>query len=639
MAEEIRLDLTLTGEQATTRGLRNVGESGEFAGGKLDGMAGSASKLDTKLDELRGSYLELMREFDRTGDIDLLKGIRANKRQIGQFQSIKDELQDAAASVAGDAAEAAGEAGISVGESLVKGISEGVEAGGPVAIAALVGIAVAAAPMIGGAIAAGVIGGVGIGGVVGGVAAAAQDQRVKTAAQDLGKNLLGAIGEAGQPMVRPVLDAIDVLNDEGVPLVKELGGAFAEAAPMVVPLTRGLTGLVRELLPGFKKGLEAAKPIVDVLGEELPELGEAFTHMLNAISEDPDGAVMALKAIFNLTEDLIENVGEFIGVLEKTYEASAHASLAIGEGLEAALGWVPLWGDYIRGANNDVRELTNEVEGGGRVWKMLGEGVAETGKATQEATRDLAAYNDALDDLFGRVMSLDDATSAYEKTLDELAVNLREGKRTLDITTEAGRENRDGIKELIREIKEVRDVNLANGRSLEYSNGLYDQQLESLRKNLLNLGYNRSEVELLISTYQRLPKDVEVNLKVNGTNQVDKVLALADLLGSKAAASGFLAGSSVSGRHSGGPVQPGQTYVVGENGPEVLQMGAAGGQVYNAGQTANMLSGASGGAAGPNLVAVVTAGDSAMQALLGLLDLRIELKFDNEVALAAGGPR
>ncbi len=48
-------------------------------------------------------------------------------------------------------------------------------------------------------------------------------------------------------------------------------------------------------------------------------------------------------------------------------------------------------------------------------------------------------------------------------------------------------------------------------------------------------------------------------------------------------------------RASGGPVMAGTSYLVGEHGPELLRMGAQGGQVYNAQQTAGMLGGSSGG--------------------------------------------
>ena len=44
------------------------------------------------------------------------------------------------------------------------------------------------------------------------------------------------------------------------------------------------------------------------------------------------------------------------------------------------------------------------------------------------------------------------------------------------------------------------------------------------------------------------------------------------------------------GRASGGPVEPNTTYLVGEKGPELLQLGSSGGHVYNNEQTTAAMS-------------------------------------------------
>ena len=69
-----------------------------------------------------------------------------------------------------------------------------------------------------------------------------------------------------------------------------------------------------------------------------------------------------------------------------------------------------------------------------------------------------------------------------------------------------------------------------------------------------------------------LPEDSYITIHVR-TEGMDAVAALANITNSQ--------GQVVAeARAGGGPVQPGGRYVVGENGPESLIMGAAGGQVY-----------------------------------------------------------
>lgn len=67
-------------------------------------------------------------------------------------------------------------------------------------------------------------------------------------------------------------------------------------------------------------------------------------------------------------------------------------------------------------------------------------------------------------------------------------------------------------------------------------------------------------------------------------------------------ASGF---NWLTGRAVGGAVVPGRDYLVGEEGPEILRMGASGGMVYNARQTARMLGA---GSSGPEQVNVTLTG-------------------------------
>jgi len=69
-----------------------------------------------------------------------------------------------------------------------------------------------------------------------------------------------------------------------------------------------------------------------------------------------------------------------------------------------------------------------------------------------------------------------------------------------------------------------------------------------------------------------LPEDSYITIHVR-TEGMDAVAALANITNSQGQV-------LAEARAGGGPVQPGGKYVVGENGPESLIMGAAGGQVY-----------------------------------------------------------
>jgi hypothetical protein len=69
---------------------------------------------------------------------------------------------------------------------------------------------------------------------------------------------------------------------------------------------------------------------------------------------------------------------------------------------------------------------------------------------------------------------------------------------------------------------------------------------------------------------------------------------------------GAVPNQPVAGRASGGPVLPGLSYIVGEQGREILSLGATGGYVTNAAMSAPIISGLTGGSNGPVMHSDVT---------------------------------
>jgi hypothetical protein len=613
---ELRADLKVSGQEQVKRALNETGNAAENAGDDLNKMARDAGFLAASVAAAKAEIKSLTEALDQTGNLELVKSIRKEKRSLKLFESLAAEL-----------APPAQEAGSQVGDALASGLWRGfgVSLGalkGP-GIGAVAGLAALLVPTIGATIGAAVLTGIGAAGVAGGIAAAAQDSRVKEAGADLAATIADAFATAGEPMVAPTIAAIKVLKTEGSTAIAELGKAFQVVAPEMVPLAKGLTGLVHEFVPGLTKGLEASKPLLLVLAKELPQIGSALGDFFAAVSEDSDGAVIALKWLLNLTEDIIITTGEWIGWLERAYEKSIQASRVIGAGLEEAFGWIPLLGDAISSTNADLNEMirTGQTIRGGKLHaEEFADGIDDVGDSAKDATKQLDEMKHAMDELFGRTMDLDQATMRYQKGLRDLAEELTEGRRTLNAATEDGYEHRGAVLDQIEAIKSLRDANIENGRSIEYSNSVYDQQIEQLRTTLLKLGYNKAEVNALIDAYDRLPRDIELQLKVKGLQGVyEQVTALASLLGSRSAANAELSGTYGGGRAGGGSTSGGRTYLVGENGPELWSDNASG-HMYNADQTAAMMSGSTGGSSRPVFnFSLQPSGDAVLDALLQAL--------------------
>lgn len=577
-SNELRADLKVTGAQQFKRDMHDAGDSAKRAGDNLEEMAKDAGFLTKSIAAAKAEIADLVQQLDATGDMTLLKPIRVEQRSLRLFEKLYDQIK-----------EPVQEAGESAGRLLTKSIGEGLNAG-PAMKVALGGIAVLLAPLIGATVGAAVLGGVGLGGIAGGIAMSVQDPRVHDAAKDLAATVGEAFKDAGEPFAAPVAESLKILKNEGVSAAGQFADAFKVVAPIIPQFAAGLGGLVREFMPGFTKGLEAAKPLLRVLAAELPEIGAALGDFIATIGEDSDGATQALTWLFTITKGTIRGLGELIAFLSRTYKGMVEFGTGSAEVLANLTEGIPFLGDHFRQVADTGRDMIDQLEFGKDASHDFAGGIGDIGDSTSRATEELEAMKLAMDDLFGRTMSLHQAQIAYEKSLDETTKILKEGIKTLNADTEAGRENRGAMLDRIEAINELRAKSIEHGMAVEDANRIYDEQLEKLRSTAIQIGFNRSEVNQLIDAYDNLPRLVELQLTVKGLSGAKaQIEALANLLGSKAGAKASLEGTYVSGRASGGDVRAGKTYLVGEKGPELVTFGSDG-WVHDADKTAAMMS-------------------------------------------------
>lgn len=602
---EIRIGINVTGEDQAARDLKKVGAAAEQAGGALADMgeratvAGKSSEkagggfrksaddldyLKTQAEATEARLKSLVTQLNKTGDRSLVKDIRGEQRELSLLQRLTK--------LAPDPADGAGMfAGI--GKSLVGALSA---AKGP-ATAALVGIALLAAPGIGATVGSAVVGGIGAGGIIGGIALAADDPRVQTAAQGLGATLKAEFGSKGaaEPFVAPLLDSIEIIRASSKDVAGDAREAFATIAPVLRPLTQGIVGLVQNGLPGLTEGFENAKPVLRAVAELGPKLGTHLGDFVKDITRDSDGAVMALHAIVNVTGDVLNGIAETISTLSQMYEWSVKAGAATTGVFEDIFGWVPFVGEELR-INNDRFE--EQIALLGRAKDASGDyagNLQVVGESAEEAAAKVKELTDAIDEQFEKTMGVDQATLAYKNGLVDLKKELTDGKRTLLDTSQAGRDNIAAVLDQITAIENLRDANIRNGTAIGTANRQYEAQIEALRKTLLNLGYTKAEVNALIDRYKAIPKSVETTigiiLKTQGSNSAWAALRRAERE-EEEHGSTLHAG----GRASGGPVTAGKTYWVGEQGPELVTFGADG-YVHDATTSRAMSSGTSEGGA------------------------------------------
>jgi hypothetical protein len=175
------------------------------------------------------------------------------------------------------------------------------------------------------------------------------------------------------------------------------------------------------------------------------------------------------------------------------------------------------------------------------------------------------------------------------------------------------------------------------------ANAVADGQIQALETTLIRLGFNKKAVHELVDAYIELKRNAYVSTHVEDKSvqtaysHVKAVEHAMDLLDGKTSTTyvrtvfgEYRAGERNPGRASGGPVMAGNTYWVGEQGPELVTFGRSG-TVIPAGRSAAMAAAAASGVVDVN-VSINAAGAHNELAQLLLKMLRVDAGFRSTVA-------
>lgn len=569
MTNEIKIGLNVTGEQKAKRALNETGDAAEKAGDKFEGMGKDAGFLNRQVIQTSGSLQELITQLDKTGDASLEKGIRQAERDLRKWQRLAKQLmpQDDTPGL---------------GSQITSGLGSAAAAAGPLKLGGAA-IGAAALPLLGASVSAAVLGGVGAGGIIGGIALAADDPEVQAAGTDLAATLSSSFGAAAAPFTAPLVDSLNELKGTAANAAGELAPGFAALAKTIEPLTDGIDGLVDNALPGVTKAMKSAAPVIRLVADELPELGQELGDFLSKVSDDPDGAILAMKTLFDVTGQAIEGTGNLVAGLSAVYEGSVRGAAAATGALEDVLGWVPWVGNIYSSTNDDLEAMLASLDKANSTTDDLatstdrltvhtfGLGVAADGTAES-----LQRERDAMKELVDLEIQRIRGTIGIERALDNLAEARKENGRTLDVETEAGRRNTEEILDNIEAVQRNAEVEYqlalqhgATAEEAERAAKTYrDKWGRAVAEQTTHLYGNTAAVQALLEELKKLDGRKFTYTVIQKGGQT---------IGYKAPGGIQLAGDEgVYRRAGGGSATAGRTYWVGENGPELLHMGANG---------------------------------------------------------------
>lgn len=602
MADTREILLKLIGRETVSGAAKKAAQGVEDLGDELDEAARDAKQLDRALDDTHRSITTVLAALAKDpGDIGLRKQLRALNRESKSLKKIRADFMDLGDdSASGFAARFVARVGPLLASAPIHPALIGVVAGAAPGIAAV----------LSGAVLTGLSGGV----VAAGIAAAAQDQRVKTEASRLGDILGEVMRESTASFVPATIGAIHTVRDEVGKLGPALKRVGTQGASFVAPLTRGVTNLVRNALPGIESALRKSGPVVYQLERGLAAVGTAAGKTLDAIADGASGAGLAVGDLLKGAAIGLVGIGKGISTLTKLYQAmrvatavdktAILAEIAAGEAASASY----------------AAELQTLIDGLGQYGSGAAAAAAADTRTLAEQHRDATQ---AAQSQFGAVTSL-------ESAIDDARAAMKENGKTHDANTAKGRANRDALQQLAGAATAAYEETVRLKGSTGEATEVMGRSYRAFIRTAEGMGYTKKEARALAAQFGLLPPVEETKIRTPGLPQaianvktlkrqlstIDtyKEIQIVQRFSTKGVrVAGVTGAGGFTERAAGGPVSPGRTYLVGEEGPELVKFGQSG-TVIPADRTKQALS--SGGGGVVRLVLDVTGADEDMKRLI-----------------------
>lgn len=520
--------------------MKLLGGDVDGVGKKLTSMgdkSAALSVLDAKIRKSRSEVKKLSDEFLRTGDSGVFKKLGDEQGGLFSLTSVRKKLAGALAM----GAEEGGKAGASTFSATFQGALQALPPEIKLAaVAALAGLTALVTPLLLSAVAGALLAGIGAAGIGGAVALAVRDPAV-----------LGAFGELGTHISHQLTDAVTPYKAELLDVVTIFEGAWSRVGPRIMenviaplaselkPLAEGLVGFIESAEPGLEKAVAAAKPVLGMIADDLPMLGAAAGHFLEAISGD--GAVEALHAILLGLTVIIAATGDLIGAAEKAFGwfdkvAKAVGSIAFKDIDTPKAYAAALW---------DVDEAATSVAGSTHLTSEQLQGLSSTLDETTVTADKLAGrmVDKLLDSMIRTRMGAIDLEQSY----DDLGDSLKKNGKNFDIHTQKGRDNQRALLGVISANKEIFDTMMANGSTTEQATAAWNANTDALKKQLKAAGLSDDKIKELIGDMGNVPNSVNSMIAIQGLT--DAINNLNDTIRLMNGLDGKVATSTVIQRH------------------------------------------------------------------------------------------
>lgn len=546
----------------------------------------AVEKLNADINDAKGNLRQLALEFAAAGTAaersKLSAAMNRQNSSLNKLTKAKDLIEDVP------------EAAESIGSQLANGIRTKMQELGPLG-SALIPAAAELAPFIGATIGAAVVGAAGIGGVAGGVILAAKDPAVKAATAALGTTIGDTLTDAAKPFVPATLDAISTVKqnfkDQLAPTLHDL---FSSTAGYLQPLTAGVLGLVNNVATGFTKAAAAAGPVIQVISDELPALGDQIGNLFGSLADHSTASAAALKSLFGVVNNSLGGVTTALTGLVTVY-GTVSSLLGKIPGLTSAIGSSTL---------GPIGMISNMFDLGSKSGGTFRAVLKATGDDAEAAAQDFVDLRQAVDDYTSSNLSLDQANLALNQSIADTGKQLDSVSKKKKASAQDDRDNKAALYQLATSINTVTTANDKTGTAAGKANAIFEESKRQLIRFAEQAGYSKTAATNLATSILRIPAARNTVITASTATAASRIQHVRDLLNGvhnrSISVSVLVADSQLNkvqntldrlgARAAGGPISKGSPYIVGEQGPEMI-VPDANGTVLSATKTKALVAG------------------------------------------------
>jgi len=502
MPADVNLNIDISkkgsGDKEAAAGLELVAKAADNAGDEL-------AQLDRKLLETRAAMVAAGRTFAETGDISPLKSLIKDERQLVSVQKAISRGADAIAKDLTNAGDQGGKGFFARFGEQVSGGFDSLSGTAPTGLIQWVAAAgVVAAPALLAAINGALLAGVGSIGIGAGIAAQARDPQIQAAYKALGHDIMADLTVATSDFKMPLLRLAQDFRADWQSVLPGLKSDWDALAPSVERFGEGVAGLATHTMPGFNAAIQASVPIINMIGDELPHIGDALSSFFQSIAAGGEGGKKALQDLIFVIEATITWTGKMIEIGGKAFD----------------------WLDKLQLLGPLVILMDHASESTGRAQKSLADYNAEGNRAHQAlagmagevalTTEQFGQQVAAIDRVLGATLGLDRANLGTAESLSRITAAVKDNGHELDINTAKGQANREAILGSVQANIAQYDAMIRSGAGADEAAAAYDQNTAALDKQLHKAGFTQGAIDGLIGKYRSVPANVDTDIAMHG---------------------------------------------------------------------------------------------------------------------------